>query len=216
MRIPFLTSVSAPAVLAACLLATPWGAQASPVRSLYEQRTEHVILQQYDLSCGAAALATVLSYQHGLDTTERQVALGLVDRDIYLENPEVLRIRQGFSLLDMNRYVQALGFRGEALGGLAYADLLARAPAIVPIRLYGYNHFVVFRGELGGNVLLADPAWGNRTLPLSRFLDAWVDYAEFGKVAFSVHRRDGLIPPNRLAPAAGDFPLLLPGRDNQL
>ena len=195
------------AVTAAVLIAASPALPATPVRSLFEQRTQHVFLQQFDLSCGAAALATVLKYQHGLDTDERHVALGLIDRDIYLDNPDVLRIRQGFSLLDMNRYVQQLGYRGEALGGLAYADLEFRAPAIVPIRTFGYNHFVVFRGERDGNVLLADPAYGNRTMPVDRFIDAWVDYAEFGRVAFSVHRTDNLIPPNRLAPTTADFSL---------
>lgn len=192
-------------VMLGCLLSAPCVAQpAVPVRSLYEQRTEHVILQQFDLSCGAAALATILKFQHGRDTTERQVALGLINRDIYLTDPEVLRARQGFSLLDMNRYVQRLGYRGEALGGLTYADLQDRAPAIVPIRVYGYSHFVVYRGERGGNVLLGDPAYGNRTLPVDRFVEAWIDYAEFGHIAFSVHRRDGLIPPNRLEISGDD------------
>ena len=188
---------------------------APPVRSLYEQRTEHIILQQFDLSCGAAALATILKYQHGLDTTERRVALGLISRDIYIADPEILRIRQGFSLLDMTRYVDRLGYRAEALGGMDYADLLARVPAIVPVRMHGYSHFVVFRGELNGNVLLGDPAYGNRTLPASRFIKAWVDYAEFGRVAFTVHRRDSLIPPNQLTLSRDDFSLLMTTRNNR-
>ncbi len=83
------------------------------------------------------------------------------------------------------------------------------APAIVPIRLHGYNHFVVFRGILNGNVLLGDPAFGNRTLPLDRFAEAWIDFAEFGKVAFTVARHDGLIPPNQLTATPAAFPILM-------
>lgn len=182
----------------------------SPVRSLKEQRQERIILQAYDLSCGAAALATILKYQHGEAIDERRVAIGLISREIYIANPAVLRQRQGFSLLDMKRYVDQRGYSGEALGALSLEELVTRAPAIVPIRLHGYSHFVVFRGTLGANVLLGDPAYGNRTLPLKRFLNAWINYAGFGHVAFTVNRRDGLIPPNQLAASVRDFPILLP------
>lgn len=178
---------------------------AAPVSSMLEIRQQNLVLQQFDLSCGAAALATILAYQHGEEVTEREVALGLVRRQEYLENPESLRVRRGFSLLDMNRYVERVGYDGEALGAVAYEDLLRLAPAIVPVRLHGYNHFVVFRGELDDSVLLGDPAYGNRTMPRERFVSAWIEYAELGRVAFVVNRRDGLIPPNRLEVAADDF-----------
>lgn len=173
-------------------------ASADPVQSVLEQRTASLVLQQFDLSCGAAALATLLRYQHGLAIDERQVALGLVNRDVYLENPGIIRIRQGFSLLDMKRFTDSLGFVGVALGGMRYEDLLAQAPAIVPITTHGSNHFVVFRGELDGEVLIGDPAFGNRILPAGRFRQAWTRYADYGHVAFAVKRPDTLIPPSRL------------------
>jgi predicted double-glycine peptidase len=181
---------------------------AEPVRSVLEFRQDKIVLQQFDLSCGAAALATILVYQHGESLTERDVAIGLVTREVYLQDPNSLRIRQGFSLFDMDRYVEERGYEGEAFGSLTYDDLLSLAPAIVPIRVHGYNHFVVFRGALGRNVLLGDPAFGNRTMSRQRFLTAWIDYAELGRVAFVVRRRDGLIPPNQLAPTSADFALL--------
>jgi predicted double-glycine peptidase len=171
---------------------------ASPVQSVFEQRSANLVLQQFDLSCGAAALATLLRYQHGLTIDERQVALGLVSRDVYLANPEIIRIRQGFSLLDMKRFTDSLGFVGVALGGMSYEDLLSQAPAIVPVTTHGSNHFVVFRGERDGKVLIADPAFGNRTMSAARFRHIWTRYADYGYVAFAVRRPDKLIPPNRL------------------
>jgi uncharacterized protein len=63
----------------------------------------------------------------------------------------------------------------------------------------------VFRGIWGDRVLLADPAWGNRVMSVEGFEDAWLDFPEFGKVGFVVQRRDGVEPPNRLAPKPGDF-----------
>jgi len=177
------------------------------VGSMLELRQRNIVLQQFDLSCGAAALATILRYQHGEFVSERDVAIGLISRDIYVANPAILRARNGFSLLDMHRYTESRGYEAQALGSVTWDDLLTLAPAIVPLRLFGYNHFVVFRGALQGAVLLADPAFGNRTMTQQRFMRAWIEYADFGHVAFAVRRRDGLIPPNRLAVTSGDFPL---------
>ena len=75
-----------------------WAVQEPPVRSMLELRHENLIVQKWDISCGAAALATLLKYQHGEDVTERQVALALMSRPEYLQLPEIVRLRQGFSL----------------------------------------------------------------------------------------------------------------------
>ena len=57
----------------------------------------------------------------------------------------------------------------------------------------------------GNRVLLADPAFGNRTMLAAKFERAWLDYPEFGKVGFVVVRADEPAPPNRLAPRPTDF-----------
>jgi predicted double-glycine peptidase len=196
-------------VVLALLAATSARADgARPVRSLMEFRQRNIVLQQFDLSCGAAALATILRYQHGESVTERNVAIGLISRDIYVEDPDVIRVRGGFSLLDMNRYTERLGYFGRALGNVTYDDLLDLVPAIVPIRLHGYNHFVVFRGAFRDTVVLGDPAFGNRTMSRHRFIEAWIEYADIGHVGFVVERKDGLIPPSRLEPITSDFLML--------
>jgi uncharacterized protein len=175
------------------------------VRSLQELRRDKVILQEYDLSCGAAALATLLTFQHGDVVTEQEVARGLIQRDRYIANPELVRVQQGFSLLDLKRFVDERGYKGIGFGRLTVAHLVAIAPAIVPVRFTGYDHFVVFRGQAGDRVLLADPAWGNRTMRIERFENAWLDSREFGRVAFVVQRRDGRAVRNDLAPRPADF-----------
>lgn len=176
-----------------------------PVQSLFERRNDNVVRQNFDISCGAAALATILRYQHGEFVSERDVALGLIARKEYLERPELLRIRQGFSLLDLKRYVETQGYQGVGYGRLELSDLISRAPIIVAINPTGYNHFVVFRGVMRNRVLLADPAFGNRTMTIARFEEAWIDFPKIGRIGFVVRRRDGLIPPNRLAPDAAEF-----------
>lgn len=179
------------------------------VRSMLEMRREGVVVQQWDLSCGAAALATLLNYQHDDLVTEREIASGLIARGEYLANPQIVRYRQGFSFLDLKRYVDARGYRGAGYGRLTLEQLEALAPAITPVDFNGYRHFVIFRGVRGDRVLLADPAYGNRTMPARRFIRVWIDDAALGRVAFVVRRGDGAPAPGKLLSAKeSDFVLL--------
>lgn len=175
------------------------------VKSLLEMRHQNVVIQQWDLSCGAAALATLLNYQHGDRVTEKEVAVGLMRREEYIDNPKLVQSREGFSLLDLKRNVDSRGYLGSGFGKLQLKDVIAKAPIIVPIMTNGYNHFVVFRGVRGDRVLLADSAWGNRTMLVDEFMQSWIDYPSLGRVGFVVQRRDGLAPPNLLAPQDSDF-----------
>ena len=182
-----------------------WGADRGPVKSLLEMRQDNVVVQKWDLSCGAAALGTLLNYQHGDYVSEREIAKALVGRAEYLEHPELVKLRHGFSLLDLKRYVDGRGYTGVGYGKLSLEDLVERAPIIVAIKTHGYNHFVIFRGLHGNRVLLADPAWGNRTMTVDQFERSWIDFAEIGKVGFVVQGSDGDRPSNRLAPRLSDF-----------
>jgi hypothetical protein len=171
-------------------------------------RQDRVVVQQWDLSCGAAALATLLNHQHGDPISEEEIAKGLIEREEYIEHPELVRVRHGFSLLDLKRFVEARGYRGIGYGKLTLEDLIEQAPVMVPISSHGYNHFVVFRGAMGNRVLLADPAFGNRTMLMAKFEKDWLDYPEFGRVGFVVARADDAAPPNHLAPVPADFVFL--------
>ena len=187
---------------------TAQAADRAPVASLLELRRANVIVQKWDLSCGAAALATLLTYHHGDPVTERDVATQLIRRDEYVANPQLVTLRQGFSLLDLKRYVDARGYRGTGYGRMTLDDLVELAPVLVPINTQGYNHFVLFRGFARDRALLADPAWGNRTMPRARFENVWIDYPKFGRVGFTVRRTDGRAAANGLAPRAEEFLML--------
>ena len=164
--------------LSICLTSYP--AQAGrPVRSLAEIRHERVVMQKWDLSCGAAALATLLTYDLNDPVPEREIATAMLRRT----EPLKVRAQGGFSLLDLQQYTQARGYEADGYGELTFMDLQGMAPAIVPVRVHGYDHFVVFRGVRGGDVLFADPAYGNRTMPIPEFERIWQQ-----KVAFVVAR----------------------------
>jgi uncharacterized protein len=179
-----------------------------PVTSLLEMRQKNVVVQEWDLSCGAAALATILNYQHDDPVSEREIAAGLISREEYLANPDLVRTQNGFSLLDLKRFVDERGYQGIGYGSLEFQDLIELAPVMVPVDLSGYPHFVVFRGALGNRVLLADPAFGNRTMLADKFEAAWLEYPEFGKVGFVVAPAEGTAPPGRLAATSRNFVFL--------
>ncbi len=213
MKSEKLTSLRAAAIaLVGALLSTAALADDQRfVRSLLEIRQNNVIMQEWDLSCGAATLTTLLNYQHGDLVTEKEVATALMNRDIYIKNPILVQLREGFSLFDLKRYVDQRGYKGVGLGKMKIEDLVRRAPVLVPINTSGYNHFVIFRGMLGNRVLLADPAWGNRTMTVGQFEDAWIDFGRIGRVGFVVENKENLIAdnsPGLLAPRSGDFPVL--------
>jgi hypothetical protein len=77
---------------------------------------------------------------------------------------------------------------------------------LVPVDALGYNHYVIFRGIIGDRVLLADPAWGNRTMTIDKFQRMWIDNGEpMGHIGFVVESADGRKLPNRMQPKPSDF-----------
>jgi uncharacterized protein len=182
----------------ACLVCVACGAALSaeqPVRSLREIRQENVVVQQWDTSCGAAALATLLKYQHGLAVSEKQIAEAMLRRS----DPLKVKLRGGFSLLDLKRYADGQGLEGVGYLQLGLDDLVEMAPAIVPVVVRGYPHFVIVRGKELDKMLIADSAFGNYTMDVRKFEKAWQ-----GDIGFVVRRRDGQPPPNQLTERATD------------
>ena len=152
------------------LLLVPFAALCGePVRSLLEIRREGVIVQQWDSSCGAAALATVLTYSLHDPVSERTAAEAMLRRT----DPLRVRYRGGFSLLDMKRFAESRGYAAEGFRDVSIAELANMQSPIVPIVQYGDPHFVVVRAVHDGKVHLADPAFGNTTMSVERFIAAW-------------------------------------------
>jgi predicted double-glycine peptidase len=152
------------------------GPAASGTLSLKEIREKGVVRQQWDTSCGAAALATVFTYTFNDPVTEREVASGLLRQT----EPMKVRHRGGFSMLDMKRYAAERGYRGIGFRGMKFEDIRYLDAPIVPVSFNGYNHYVVYKGLTPeGDVQLGDPAFGNRTLSRERFEDVWVDGITF-------------------------------------
>jgi predicted double-glycine peptidase len=152
-----------------------------PVRSLLEKRQENVVIQRWDNSCAAAALATILTYDMAFPVTEERVARAMMQKT----DPLRVKFRGGFSLLDMKRYAAQVGFESEGYSEMSLGDLAALVPMIVPVRVRGYNHFVVVRHADENEVHIADPGFGNYHLGTPRFIANW------SGIGFQVGRRLG-------------------------
>lgn len=149
------------------------------VTSLKEARFKTTVPQRYDFSCGSAATATLLTFQYGHPVSEAEVF-----RQMYASGDQKRIRKEGFSLLDMQRYLSSHGYRADGFE-LPLDKLLDEGlPAIVLLNDRGYRHFVVVKGIKGGRVLLGDPAKGTRAMSRERFDALWDN-----RVLFVVHNR---------------------------
>lgn len=141
------------------------------VKSWRELQRQNVVMQRRDYSCGAAALATLIQYHWGGNVTEAQL---LRETGKMLTIDEMKdRIEKGLSLTDLRRLAVRVGYLAS-IGRLTYEKLAeSKVPLIVGIVVNEYDHFVVYRGEDGQYVYLADPARGNIRIPIKEFVKQW-------------------------------------------
>ena len=144
------------------------GAFSVPVTSLKEARLQTVVRQQYDFSCGSAAVATLLTFHYERPVNEAEAF------EFMFRTGDQEKIRkEGFSMLDMKRFLDARGLRSD--GFRMDLDRLAEigAPGIALINTRGYRHFVVVRGMRGDKILLADPVAGSVAIDRAEFEQIW-------------------------------------------
>jgi predicted double-glycine peptidase len=127
-----------------------------------------VVRQQYDYSCGSAAVATLLRFHYGLAVGEAEVFQSMFERG------DQARIREvGFSMLDMRSYLETRGYSADGLR--LSLDRLAslNLPAIALITHNDYRHFVVVKGVDANSVLVGDPTFGLQTYTRADFEAVW-------------------------------------------
>jgi predicted double-glycine peptidase len=139
------------------------------VKPLSTTQFRGVVHQAYDYSCGSAALTTLLNGYMAQNKNEREVMDGMLK---YGEYDRIVQ-RRSFSLLDMKRYVNAIGFNSNGFRGTFHDLETLDKPAIVPIAYAGFKHFVVFKTVKNGHVYVADPALGNISFTSKHFQDVW-------------------------------------------
>jgi predicted double-glycine peptidase len=187
-------AISAAALLAAATAPSAWAGQASlssgvagtvlnvPVTSMKERPFKTVVRQEYDNSCGSAAVATLLTYHFERPTTEHDAFIAM------WESGDQDRIsREGFSLLEMKIYLENLGYKAD--GFKVPLDKVRRVgvPVIVLVEPQGYRHFVVVKGIRNGMVLIGDPARGLMKMKEADFMKIWTN-----GLVFAIHNADGV------------------------
>jgi len=152
---------------------------------LLEMRFRTTIPQQFDYSCGAAAVATLLTFHYGRPVSEREVIT-----EMYARGDQAKILKEGFSLLDMKLYLEGHGYSADGfeIDAGQFDQLLAEnVPFLALIKDGGYNHFVVIKGATGSHVLMGDSAKGGRVMPRRDFEQIWD-----GRIAFVIHSHQDL------------------------
>ncbi|MGX4642519.1 C39 family peptidase [Massilia sp. SYSU DXS3249] len=174
----------APAAAGAAELSLPSGMRVGmPVKSMKDLRFQATLRQQYDFSCGSAALATLLTHHYATPTSEQDAF-----QHMFTSGDQQKIRREGFSLLDMQRFLKSRGFTANGFQLPLDKLIEAKLPAIVLISDNGYHHFVVIKGFDDGRILLGDPSRGTRVMPRERFEAIWAN-----RILFVVH--EGPIQP---------------------
>lgn len=140
----------------------------TPVVSYRDMPFRTVIRQEYDFSCGSAAVATLLRYHYGRDVDESTIF-----KAMYVIGDKPAIHRHGFSLADIKLYLQSQGMSSDGYRIPLERYAQARTPAIAVIRVGQYKHFVVIKGVEDGRVLVGDPAVGLHAYTIAEFKQVW-------------------------------------------
>jgi predicted double-glycine peptidase len=140
----------------------------TPVVSYRDLAFRTVVRQQYDFSCGSAALATLLRYHYGRDVDESTIF-----RAMYVIGNKGAIQKHGFSLADIKLYLSSKGLSSDGYRLPLERYARGETPAIAVIRVGQYKHFVVIKGVENGQVLVGDPAAGLHAYSTAEFNKIW-------------------------------------------
>jgi len=135
-----------------------------PVTSMKARPFKTVVMQQYDFSCGAAVVATVLTHHYGQKVPEDEVFTSM-----YENGDQAVIQNEGFSFLDMKAYFTRVGMKADGFELTLDEIEDLGVPVIALINLEGYFHFVVVKGIKGERVLIGDPAFGTMVMDREKF-----------------------------------------------
>jgi len=140
------------------------------VKSYKEQLFGDVYRQQYDFSCGSAAVASLLSFHYDIAASENTIF------EYMFKNGDKAKIeKQGFSMLDMKKYLNSIGLQADGYKIPLEKFRKLRIPAITIINFDGYMHFVVIKGINSKQVILGDPSRGTLVMPIEEFKPYYKD-----------------------------------------
>ena len=146
---------------------------AEPDATFRDLRYMGTVAQTTEYSCGAAAVATLLSLYFGVESSE-DVVLSLAEEQIRARGEEPAT-ESGLTAYDLKEASGSLGLRlaGYELGMEELEGYFANGgfPVVAHVE-DPRSHFIVVVGIAEEHLLLCDPGWGRYIAPIGELRDA--------------------------------------------
>ncbi|PQZ84395.1 MULTISPECIES: C39 family peptidase [Pseudomonas] len=180
------------------------------VESIRERKFSNLVEQKTDFSCGAAALATILRQAYWMDVDEDHVIKGML-----INADQDLVRTQGFSMLDMKRYLESIGMRARGYRITPEVLMTVKVPVVVLQEIRGYKHFVVLQRSDKDWVYIGDPVLGHKRYAQADFVKGWngIVFAVLGE---GYDKTNALLSPPTPLTASNQLNTFTPVRDSEL
>nr|VFJ60217.1 MAG: Peptidase C39 family protein [Candidatus Kentron sp. DK]VFJ61350.1 MAG: Peptidase C39 family protein [Candidatus Kentron sp. DK] len=145
------------------------------ISTWHDLRWQRTIPQTLETSCSAGAIATLLHFHFDDPTGEKEVLTWIGDyRQSRFPGEEQ---RRGVSMAEMRVFLESRGYAatGFAVKSGAKVRSLPKisAPVILHLERWEQGHFVLLESVREGWARIADPAQGNRRVPVAELADRW-------------------------------------------
>ncbi|MCR2115542.1 cysteine peptidase family C39 domain-containing protein [Campylobacter upsaliensis] len=143
------------------------------VKSYQEIKNEKVIRQNYEESCGAASLATLINILDDSNLTELDLLKAMSGQQLYTDM---------VSFADLNDAVKKLGFQSKSYKiDRKILESIMSVPILVKIEDDPrFPHFVVIINHKGNYLQIFDPSYGEYISSKREFYSVWDRYNKGG------------------------------------
>ncbi|EAK7295934.1 peptidase C39 [Campylobacter upsaliensis] len=143
------------------------------VKSYQEIKNEKVIRQNYEESCGAASLATLINILDDSNLTELDLLKAMSGQQLYTDM---------ISFADLNDAVKKLGFQSKSYKiDRKILESIMSVPILVKIEDDPrFPHFVVIINHKGNYLQIFDPSYGEYISSKREFYSVWDRYNKGG------------------------------------
>jgi predicted double-glycine peptidase len=121
---------------------------------------------------------------------------------------------QGFSMLDMKRYLESIGMRAKGYR-ITPVLITVKVPVVVLLEIRGYKHFVVLQRADKDWVYIGDPVLGHKRYTKDDFIKGWngIVFAVLGE---GYDKANALLSPPAPLTAKNKLNEFSPVRDSEL
>ncbi|MEB2824536.1 cysteine peptidase family C39 domain-containing protein [Campylobacter upsaliensis] len=143
------------------------------VKSYQEIKNEKVIRQNYEESCGAASLATLINILDDSNLTELDLLKAMSGQQLYTDM---------VSFADLNDAVKKLGFQSKSYKiDRKILESIMSVPILVKIEDDPrFPHFVAIINHKGNYLQIFDPSYGEYISSKREFYSVWDRYNKGG------------------------------------